>query len=571
MNQLQSEAGYRCTELLRLPYFDTIRFSIIDTLHNIFLGTGKLLIRKLTKRQLFSKMVLDKMTTDMTEMLGPSNLSSFCHKIKHGFADMTGFEWKAFWCVYAKVLLVPLLVGEVFGVYRETVILFIDLCNAISSDVVSLDKINLIKTLTYDFCTSLNELFDGTCIFTNQHMHIHLHQQYLDFGPSHVWQLFALERMNGTLGQLPNNNGLTREVTIMNAICKRMSISTKSSNKGGFININDVECKLMEQMTLKKEEVLSSINHVDLKLYKPLISLWMGNISSHDEINDAVQKVMDTMRGCEDGPFSLFKPTETVVMSDKLRSFIIQFLLDQNYPNVTEENMRMGVPWEMRRSDRLQWGNDVIGSYESRSSRNCYITSWFIPDNGHRYDLYAGRVQYFFEVDINHHSILLTEMLRSNTLFEKYSACRQTNPIILPTVTFRFAYVDWFVYCGEWNTVWERYDNVRFGYSDEIESHDSKTWTSSILPVTRIASQFVRFEETVHSCEASTRERKDVIPIHVHSSANDVETRKTQRKQIQLDQNTRINNRQEFVDRHSDSKRMKIFRVVNLPKNFNLA
>ncbi len=574
MDKFQSQTGYRCTELLRLPYFDTVRFSIIDTLHNVFLGTGKLLIRKLTKRQLFNKKVLDKMTNDMTAMEGPSNVSSFRHKIKHGFADMTGFEWKAFWCVYAKVLLVPLLVGDTFGRFRETVLLFIDLCNAISSDVVSLDKINIIKNLTYDFCISLNELFKGRCIFTNQHMHIHLHEQYLDFGPSHVWQLFALERMNGTLGQLPNNNGITREVTIMNAVCTRMSISTKSSNMGGFIDINDEECKLMEQMTLKKkDEVLSSIKYVDLKLYGPLISLWMGNISSYDEIDLAVQNVMANMRGCEDGPFFLLAPINTNVMDSKLRSFVINFLIDQNYRGVSKADLNKNVPWAMRTSDRLQWGDDVIGSYGKRLRRNCYITSWFLPHIGGKYALYAGRVQYFFEVDIDHPSIILKETFRFNSLTDKFMERKHKGES--QTVTFRFAYVDWFEYRGEWNTVWERFDNVRFGYSDEIESHDSESWTSSILPVTRIASQFVRFEEIVHSCEASNRERKDDIPSRVanqcDSSANDVENRKSQRKQIQLDQNQRMMDRENFLDQHSDSKEIKIFRVVNLPKNFNLA
>jgi hypothetical protein len=32
--------GVRFTELLRLPYFDTVRFTTIDLMHNILLGSA---------------------------------------------------------------------------------------------------------------------------------------------------------------------------------------------------------------------------------------------------------------------------------------------------------------------------------------------------------------------------------------------------------------------------------------------------------------------------------------------------------------------------------------------------
>ena len=37
----QSKYGTRYTELMKLEYFDCIRFTIIDQMHNLFLGTAK--------------------------------------------------------------------------------------------------------------------------------------------------------------------------------------------------------------------------------------------------------------------------------------------------------------------------------------------------------------------------------------------------------------------------------------------------------------------------------------------------------------------------------------------------
>ena len=37
----ESKYGLRYSILLALPYFDPVRFCIIDAMHNLFLGTGK--------------------------------------------------------------------------------------------------------------------------------------------------------------------------------------------------------------------------------------------------------------------------------------------------------------------------------------------------------------------------------------------------------------------------------------------------------------------------------------------------------------------------------------------------
>lgn len=38
---IESESGYRYTELLRLPYFNPSRMLTIDPMHNLFLGSAK--------------------------------------------------------------------------------------------------------------------------------------------------------------------------------------------------------------------------------------------------------------------------------------------------------------------------------------------------------------------------------------------------------------------------------------------------------------------------------------------------------------------------------------------------
>ena len=39
--EVESKYGTRYTELMRLPYFDCVRFTIVDPMHNLFLGSAK--------------------------------------------------------------------------------------------------------------------------------------------------------------------------------------------------------------------------------------------------------------------------------------------------------------------------------------------------------------------------------------------------------------------------------------------------------------------------------------------------------------------------------------------------
>ena len=38
---METESGYRYTELIRLPYLDPTRMLVIDPMHNLFLGSSK--------------------------------------------------------------------------------------------------------------------------------------------------------------------------------------------------------------------------------------------------------------------------------------------------------------------------------------------------------------------------------------------------------------------------------------------------------------------------------------------------------------------------------------------------
>lgn len=58
--KIEREYGIRFTELLRLSYFDTVRFSVVDPMHNVLLGTAKLMVTLWKDQGLLSSIDFEK-------------------------------------------------------------------------------------------------------------------------------------------------------------------------------------------------------------------------------------------------------------------------------------------------------------------------------------------------------------------------------------------------------------------------------------------------------------------------------------------------------------------------------
>ena len=100
---IEHEYGVRFTEWLRLPYFDSIRFAIVDPMHNVLLGSAKHMMilwneNKIVTEALFAiiQEVVDKFVT-------PVGLGRIPHKIASGFSAFTADQWKNWTLVYSLI------------------------------------------------------------------------------------------------------------------------------------------------------------------------------------------------------------------------------------------------------------------------------------------------------------------------------------------------------------------------------------------------------------------------------------------------------------------------------------
>lgn len=79
-------------------------------------------------------------------------------------------------------------------------------CRILGTKHITTDNVKLGDALLLQFCRRTEQLFGKECITPNMHLHCHLSECMMDYGPLHSFWCFAFERYNGILGSMPNNN-----------------------------------------------------------------------------------------------------------------------------------------------------------------------------------------------------------------------------------------------------------------------------------------------------------------------------------------------------------------------------
>ena len=176
---------------------------VIDPMHNLYLGTGKHILKDIwSDREIIRESKFDEIQDRIDRMVVPPDIGRIPNKIKSGFSKFTADQLKN-WIVYFSIIaLKGLLDSNDLECWRH----FVLACRILSSKVLQLTEIQLADALLMQFCKRVERRYGKEAITPNMHMHTHLHECILDFGPSHGFWLFAFERYNGLMGKQPNNN-----------------------------------------------------------------------------------------------------------------------------------------------------------------------------------------------------------------------------------------------------------------------------------------------------------------------------------------------------------------------------
>jgi hypothetical protein len=180
--------------LVQLEYMNLISFTVVDPLHNLWLGTAKYFFKNILCETLSETQLLEvQAIVDNTKM--PSDLGSIPLKIASGFCSFTANQWEIWTMYYALACLYNRVDQKVYNVWR----LIVEACHLYCKPVISVLDVKCAHEQIMTFCREFEKLYSSKRVTCNMHLHTHLIENILSFGPVQVFWLYSLQRSNGVL------------------------------------------------------------------------------------------------------------------------------------------------------------------------------------------------------------------------------------------------------------------------------------------------------------------------------------------------------------------------------------
>ena len=368
-----SKNGVRYSILLELPYLDIVRNHIIDPMHNLLLGTAKHIMKTWIAKGIIKSKDLNLLEERVSRIQCPYDVGRIPLKISSGFSGFTADQWLNWTVVYSAVALKDIISQNHYNCW----LLYVKACSMLcckfikKSDVITADQYLL------QFCRNLEALHGADVCTPNMHLHLHLKESLLDYGPVYAFWLFTFERLNGTLGSYSTNNK-NIEIQIMRK----------------FLNHQKAKDLHFPQEYSKFNDFLLKCNKTSGSLYNtssPECALIMKHMST------APLNEIDSFKiGNGDSCKALNPKSKRVFKVDELKQ--LEIIYKQLYPNKQIESISHFYTY----TTKAIINNEIAGSVFTRNKKAAVIGAYW-PHEGSTLEcidytkLQIGTIQNFIE------------------------------------------------------------------------------------------------------------------------------------------------------------------------------
>ena len=200
----EQEFGTRFSDLMMIPYFECVRFHIIDPMHNLFLGTAKHVMKHVWltgEDPLINKNDLKKIQSKVDTVKAPSTIGTMPMKIENSYGGFTADQWKTWTLLFSIFALWDVLPSAHLEVWRD----FVMACNLFCTTLTTETRAKMAHTNIARFCRGFEHIYGKQSVTPNMHMHTHILECILDYVPVYSFWLFSFERYNGILGDYKTN------------------------------------------------------------------------------------------------------------------------------------------------------------------------------------------------------------------------------------------------------------------------------------------------------------------------------------------------------------------------------
>ena len=155
-DRLTTKYGLYYSVLLELSYFDSVTFTIIDPMHNLFLGTAKSMFKLWMAEGLLEKGDIKKVEERIRDFDVRTGLGRLPHKISANYGCYTASQWKNWTLIYSLFVsdgLLPkdhLKCRQAFGLA----------CKFLSRPVITLVELQKADLMLLQFFQKFERLYD---------------------------------------------------------------------------------------------------------------------------------------------------------------------------------------------------------------------------------------------------------------------------------------------------------------------------------------------------------------------------------------------------------------------------
>lgn len=156
---------------------------MVDPMHNLFLGTSKLMLSLWKVKGYISQADLDKQQRKVDDINPPAKISRIPVKISSNFSGFTAEQFMLWTIVYSPVVLYELLPTELYSHWCT----FSNACAYLCKPYISKLEVEKADDLLVSFCNRFEMLYGTEACTPNMHMHMHLNECILDTGPIYTF------------------------------------------------------------------------------------------------------------------------------------------------------------------------------------------------------------------------------------------------------------------------------------------------------------------------------------------------------------------------------------------------
>lgn len=134
--------------------------------------------------------------------VAPTDIGRIPSKINSGFSGFTAEQWRNWTIIFSLCSLKEIIPHKHYDCW---LLLFVKAVHILCRRQITIPELNKGDALLIEFCQLFERLYGKEHYTINLHLHAHLKECILDFGPVYSFWLFSFERLNGILGSYHTN------------------------------------------------------------------------------------------------------------------------------------------------------------------------------------------------------------------------------------------------------------------------------------------------------------------------------------------------------------------------------